>query len=71
MMFADGEERKIPFPQPDFFSVRRRPVSRQKSEADDCISVSAFYKEHEAQEEEQYDYTAYQPAASSGSILRG
>ncbi|KAK1603064.1 hypothetical protein QYE76_037299 [Lolium multiflorum] len=35
MLFADGDEREIPLPQPDLFSIDRKPWSRSKEEVDE------------------------------------
>ena len=32
MLFIDGDEREIPFPQTDLFSIHRRPWSRSREE---------------------------------------
>jgi hypothetical protein len=35
MLFIDGEEREVPLPQPNLFSIHVRPWSHTKEELDD------------------------------------
>jgi hypothetical protein len=72
MLFTDGEERKVPLPQPDLFSIHVRPWSRMKEELDEQLRLLGFNIQHGAvvQEEEEapaYDYTTYYTGASSSS----
>jgi hypothetical protein len=72
MLFIDGEEREIPLPQPNLFSIHVRPWSLMKEELDDQLRLLGFNIQHGAvvQEEEEaptYDYTTYYTGASSSS----
>jgi hypothetical protein len=72
MLFTDGEEREIPLPQPNLFSIHVRPWSRMKEELDEQLRLLGFNIQHGAvvQEEEEvpaYDYTTYHTGASSSS----
>jgi hypothetical protein len=72
MLFTDGEEREIPLPQPNLFSIRVRPWSRTKEELDEQLRLLGFNIQHVVvvQEEEEapaYDYTTYHIGASSSS----
>jgi hypothetical protein len=72
MLFTDGEEREIPLPQPNLFSIHVRPWSRTKEELDEQLRLLGFNIQHGAvvQEEEEapaYDYTTYHTGASSSS----
>jgi hypothetical protein len=46
MLFVDGEEREIPFPQPNLFSIHVRPWSRTKVELDDQLRLLGFNVQH-------------------------
>jgi hypothetical protein len=55
MLFIDGEEREVPFPQPNLFSIHVRPWSRMKEELDSQLRLLGFNIQHGAvvQEEEE------------------
>jgi hypothetical protein len=42
MLFTDGEEREVLFPQPSLFSIDNRPWSRTKEELDEQLRVLGF-----------------------------
>jgi hypothetical protein len=72
MLFIDGEEREIPLPQPNLFSIHVKPWSRMKEELDERLRLLGFHVQHGAvvQEEEEapaYDYATYHTGAPSGS----
>ena len=72
MLFTDGEEREIPLPQQDLFSMCRRPLLCSKEMVDEHLKLSEFYGKHDRQLQENvpaphYDYTVYHPGASSSS----
>ncbi|KAK1614088.1 hypothetical protein QYE76_019605 [Lolium multiflorum] len=43
ILFADGEEREILLPQPDLFSIDRKPWSRSKEEVDEQLKIQGFH----------------------------
>ncbi|KAK1644578.1 hypothetical protein QYE76_062383 [Lolium multiflorum] len=66
MLFIDGDEREIPLPQGDLFSVRRRPWSRSKEEVDDQLRILGFHQQHDSEDAEPSDeYMVTYPGASS------
>ncbi|KAK1606597.1 hypothetical protein QYE76_030270 [Lolium multiflorum] len=50
MLFADGDERKIPLPQPDLFSIHRKPWSRSKEEVDEQLEIQGFHQQHDSED---------------------
>ncbi|KAK1664212.1 hypothetical protein QYE76_052371 [Lolium multiflorum] len=71
MLFIDGDEREIPLPQADLFSVRRRPWSRSKEEVDEQLRILSFHQQHDSEDAEPSDgYTVTYPGASS-SLYQG
>jgi hypothetical protein len=72
MLFTDGEEREIPFPQPNLFSIHVKPWSRTKVELDDQLRLLGFNIQHgvvvqEEEEEPAYHFTTYHSGGSSNS----
>ncbi|KAK1618948.1 hypothetical protein QYE76_024465 [Lolium multiflorum] len=68
MLFADGEEREVPLPQPDLFSIHREPWSRSKEEVDEQLNIQGFHQQHDSEDAEpSYDYTVTYPGASSST----
>ncbi|KAK1680739.1 hypothetical protein QYE76_041587 [Lolium multiflorum] len=68
MMFIDGDEREIPLPQADLFSVRRRPWSRSKEEVDEQLRIRGFHQQHDSEDAGPSDgYNVTYPGASSSS----
>ncbi|KAK1668206.1 hypothetical protein QYE76_056365 [Lolium multiflorum] len=56
MLFADGDEREIPLPQPDLFSVDSKPWSRSKEEVDEKMKIQGFHQQHDSEDAEpSYD----------------
>ena len=71
MLFIDGDEREIPLPQADLFSVRRRPWSRSKEEVDEQLRIRGFHQQHDSEDAEPSDgYTVTYPGESS-SMYQG
>ncbi|KAK1610332.1 hypothetical protein QYE76_034005 [Lolium multiflorum] len=68
VLFADGEEREVPLPQPDLFSIDRKPWSRSKEEVDEQLKIHSFHQQHDSEDAEpSYDYTVTYPGASSST----
>ncbi|KAK1686238.1 hypothetical protein QYE76_047086 [Lolium multiflorum] len=68
VLFADGEEREVPLPQPDLFSINRKPWSRSKEEVDEKLKIHNFHQQHDSEDAEpSYDYTVTYPGASSST----
>ncbi|KAK1668885.1 hypothetical protein QYE76_057044 [Lolium multiflorum] len=68
ILFADGEEREILLPQPDLFSIDRKPWSRSKEEVDEQLKIQGFHQQHDSEDAEpSYDYTVTYPGASSNT----
>ncbi|KAK1603528.1 hypothetical protein QYE76_000099 [Lolium multiflorum] len=71
MLFIDGDEREIPLPQADLFSVHRKPWSRSKEEVDEQLRILGFHQQHDSEDAEpSYGYTVTYPGASS-SLYQG
>ncbi|KAK1668421.1 hypothetical protein QYE76_056580 [Lolium multiflorum] len=71
ILFADGEEREILLPQPDLFSIDRKPWSRSKEEVDEQLKIQGFHQQHDSEDAEpSYDYTVTYPGASSSTLIR-
>ncbi|KAK1646040.1 hypothetical protein QYE76_063845 [Lolium multiflorum] len=70
MLFIDGDEREIPLPQTDLFSVHRKPWSRSKEEVDEQLRIHGFHQQHDSEDAEpSYGYTVTYPGASTGSFF--
>ncbi|KAK1651781.1 hypothetical protein QYE76_069586 [Lolium multiflorum] len=68
MLFIDGDEREIPLPQTDLFSIHRKPWSRSKEEVDEQLKIQGFHQQHDSEEAEpSYGYTVTYPGASSST----
>jgi hypothetical protein len=72
MLFIDGEEREVPLPQPNLFSIHVKPWSRTKEELDDQLRLLGFNIQHgvvvqEEEEEPPYHFTMYHSGGSSNS----
>ncbi|KAK1642428.1 hypothetical protein QYE76_060233 [Lolium multiflorum] len=56
MLFADGEEKEIPLPQPGLFCIDRQPWSRTKEEVDEHMKIQDFHQQHDSEDAEpSYD----------------
>ncbi|KAK1620575.1 hypothetical protein QYE76_026092 [Lolium multiflorum] len=68
MLFSDGDEREIPLPQQDLFSIDRKPWSRSKEEVDEQLKIQGFHQQHDSEDaESSYDYIVTYPGASSST----
>ncbi|KAK1678561.1 hypothetical protein QYE76_039409 [Lolium multiflorum] len=68
ILFADGDEKEIPLPQPDLFSIDRKPWSRSKEEVEEKLKIQGFHQQHDSEDAEpSYDYTVTYPDASSST----
>ncbi|KAK1601677.1 hypothetical protein QYE76_048341 [Lolium multiflorum] len=68
MLFADGDEKEIPLPQPGLFSIDREPWSRTKEEVDEHMKIQDFHQQHDSEDAEpSYDCTVTYPGASSST----
>ncbi|KAK1605161.1 hypothetical protein QYE76_028834 [Lolium multiflorum] len=68
MLFADGDEKEIPLPQPDLFNIDREPWSRTKEEVEEKMKIQDFHQQHDSEDAEpSYDYTVTYPGASSST----
>ncbi|KAK1648150.1 hypothetical protein QYE76_065955 [Lolium multiflorum] len=68
VLFADGEEMEVPLPQPDLFSINRKPWLRSKEEVDEQLKIHNFHQQHDSEDAEpSYDYTVTYPGASSST----
>ncbi|KAK1687032.1 hypothetical protein QYE76_047880 [Lolium multiflorum] len=68
MLFADGDEKEIPLPQPGLFSIDRQPWSRTKEEVEEHMKIQDFHQKHDSEDAEpSYDYTVTYPGASSST----
>ncbi|KAK1619996.1 hypothetical protein QYE76_025513 [Lolium multiflorum] len=66
MLFADGDEKEIPLPQPGLFNIE--PWSRTKEEVDEHMKIQDFHQQHDSEDAEpSYDYTVTYPGASSST----
>ncbi|XP_051192320.1 uncharacterized protein [Lolium perenne] len=68
MLFADGDEKEIPLPQPGLFNIDREPWSRTKEEVEEHMKIQDFHQQHDSEDAEpSYDYTVTYPGASSST----
>ncbi|KAK1564196.1 hypothetical protein QYE76_059133 [Lolium multiflorum] len=68
MLFADGDEKEIPLPQPGLFDIDRQPWSRTKEEVEEHMKIQDFHQQHDSEDAEpSYDYTVTYPGASSST----
>ncbi|KAK1682423.1 hypothetical protein QYE76_043271 [Lolium multiflorum] len=68
MLFADGDEKEIPLPQPGLFNIDRQPWSRTKEEVEEHMKIQDFHQQHDSEDAEpSYDYTVTYPGASSST----
>ncbi|KAK1651018.1 hypothetical protein QYE76_068823 [Lolium multiflorum] len=70
MLFADGDEKEIPLPQPGLFNIDRQSWSRTKEEVEEHMKIQDFHQQHDSEDAEpSYDYTVTYPDASSSTYL--
>ncbi|KAK1611817.1 hypothetical protein QYE76_035490 [Lolium multiflorum] len=68
MLFADGDEKEIPLPQPGLLSIDRQSWSCTKEEVDEHMKIQDFHQQHDSKDAEpSYDYTVTYPGASSST----
>ncbi|KAK1663088.1 hypothetical protein QYE76_051247 [Lolium multiflorum] len=68
MLFADGDEKEIPLPQPGLFNIDRQSWSLTKEEVDEHMKIQDFHQQHDSEDAEpSYDYTVTYPDASSST----
>ncbi|KAK1694463.1 hypothetical protein QYE76_011160 [Lolium multiflorum] len=70
MLFADGDEKEIPLPQPGLFNIDRQSWSRTKEEVEEHMKIQDFHQQHDSEDAEpSYDCTVTYPDASSSTYL--
>ncbi|KAK1619302.1 hypothetical protein QYE76_024819 [Lolium multiflorum] len=70
MLFADGDEKEIPLPQPGLFDIDRQPWSRTKEEVDEHMKIQDFHQQHDSEDvEPSYDYTVTHPGLLKRDIF--
>ncbi|KAK1661008.1 hypothetical protein QYE76_049167 [Lolium multiflorum] len=68
MLFADGDEKEIPLPQPGLFNIDRQSWSLTKEEVEEHMKIQDFHQQHDSEDAEpSYDYTVTYPGASSST----
>ncbi|KAK1660514.1 hypothetical protein QYE76_048673 [Lolium multiflorum] len=68
MLFADGDEKEIPLPQPGLFDIDRQPWSRTKEEVEEHMKIQEFHQQHDSEDVgTSYDHTGTYPGASSST----
>ncbi|KAK1614272.1 hypothetical protein QYE76_019789 [Lolium multiflorum] len=62
MLFADGDEKEIPLPQPGLFNIDRQSWSRTNEEVEEHMKIQDFHQQHDSEDAEpSYDYTVTNP----------
>ncbi|KAK1604609.1 hypothetical protein QYE76_028282 [Lolium multiflorum] len=70
MLFADGNEKEIPLPQPGLFNIDRQSWSLTKEEVEEHMKIQEFHQQHDSENAEpSYDYTVTYPDVSSSTYL--
>ncbi|KAK1644214.1 hypothetical protein QYE76_062019 [Lolium multiflorum] len=70
MLFADGNEKEIPLPQPGLFSIDRQSWSLTKEEVEEHMKIQEFHQQHDSENAEpSYDCTITYPDVSSSTYL--
>ncbi|KAK1679315.1 hypothetical protein QYE76_040163 [Lolium multiflorum] len=60
MLFADGNEKEIPLPQPGLFNIDRQSWSLTKEAVEEHMKIQEFHQQHDSENAEpSYDYTGY------------
>ena len=68
VLFTHGDERKVPLPHPDLFSIHRTPWSRSKEELDEQLGLLGFHEQQDSEDTTPTeDYTMHYTGASSSS----
>ncbi|KAK1696283.1 hypothetical protein QYE76_012980 [Lolium multiflorum] len=59
MLFADGNEKEIPLPQPGLFNIDRQSWSLTKEAVEEHMKIQEFHQQHDSENAEpSYDYTS-------------
>ncbi|KAK1627730.1 hypothetical protein QYE76_002045 [Lolium multiflorum] len=62
MLFADGNEKEIPLPQPGLFNIDRQSWSLTKEAVEEHMTIQEFHQQHDSEDAEpSYDYTVTYP----------
>ncbi|KAK1648754.1 hypothetical protein QYE76_066559 [Lolium multiflorum] len=70
MLFADGDEKEIPLPQPGLFNIDRQSWSLTKEEVEEHMKIQDFHQQHDSEDAEpSYDCTVTYPDVSSSTYL--
>ncbi|KAK1648444.1 hypothetical protein QYE76_066249 [Lolium multiflorum] len=70
MLFADGNEKEIPLPQPGLFNIDRQSWSLTKEEVEEHMKIQDFHQQHDSEDAEpSYDCTVTYPDVSSSTYL--
>ncbi|KAK1619819.1 hypothetical protein QYE76_025336 [Lolium multiflorum] len=70
MLFADGNEKEIPLPQPGLFNIDRKSWSLTKEEVEEHMKIQDFHQQHDSEDAEpSYDCTVTYPDVSSSTYL--
>ncbi|KAK1628630.1 hypothetical protein QYE76_002945 [Lolium multiflorum] len=70
MLFADGNEKEIPLPQPGLFNIDRQSWSLTKEVVEEHMKIQEFHQQHDSENAEpSYDYTVTYPDVSSSTYL--
>ncbi|KAK1697093.1 hypothetical protein QYE76_013790 [Lolium multiflorum] len=70
MLFADGNEKEIPLPQPGLFNIDRQSWSLTKEEVEEHMKIQEFHQQHDSENAEpSYDCTVTYPDVSSSTYL--
>ncbi|KAK1649495.1 hypothetical protein QYE76_067300 [Lolium multiflorum] len=68
MLFADGNEKEIPLPQPGLFNIDRQSWSLTKEAVEEHMKIQEFHQQHDSENAEpSYDYTVTYPDVSSST----
>ncbi|KAK1614010.1 hypothetical protein QYE76_019527 [Lolium multiflorum] len=70
MLFADGNEKEIPLPQPGLFNIDRQSWSLTKEEVEEHMKIQEFHQQHDSENAEpSYNCTVTYPDVSSSTYL--
>jgi hypothetical protein len=70
MLFADGNEKEIPLPQPGLFNIDRQSWSLTKEEVEEHMKIQEFHQQHDSENSEpSYDCTVTYPDVSSSTYV--
>ncbi|KAK1627010.1 hypothetical protein QYE76_001325 [Lolium multiflorum] len=70
MLFADGNEKEIPLPQPGLFNIDRQSWSLTKEAVEEHMKIQEFHQQHDSENAEpSYDYTVTYPDVSSSTYM--